>query len=349
LKRSGIALLLLLAAPAAAGTIVVDPDGGGDVRTLQAGVDAAAPGDTVLALPGYYCENLRLGPRVHLSSRDGAAATILDAEGGRGLDCVGCPEGTVVEGFTIRGGGGQFAGGMMLYGNSHVEIRDNVFSGNVVEHSGAGITVQYFSSAHIHDNLFVGNRAPEAAAIVVVVSSRARIANNVFRENESTLRSACVGVNRGWIVVEGNVFVDNRSFTGGAVHACRPATHAEILGNTFVGNRTSHGARGATCIRAYLDAEVVVAKNIFAYNDTGPAVIAETPSFRLEGNVFWENEEDLVGDWLRFWTDGNRIEDPRLCDPRDPAAGLAADSPCLIAGAGPRPGCPQPRGGPGVR
>ena len=58
MRRVFLAVLLLAAAtPAAAGTVVVDPDNG-PVRALQAGVDLAAPGDTVLALPGYYCENL---------------------------------------------------------------------------------------------------------------------------------------------------------------------------------------------------------------------------------------------------------------------------------------------------
>jgi hypothetical protein len=53
--RSSPALLFALCAPAVAGQVhVVDPGGAGDFTTLQAAVDAAAEGDTILVNGGQY-------------------------------------------------------------------------------------------------------------------------------------------------------------------------------------------------------------------------------------------------------------------------------------------------------
>ena len=54
MKMLPIAILPFFALPLRAATITVDSTGGGDFATIQAAIDAAKDGDTVLVKPGEY-------------------------------------------------------------------------------------------------------------------------------------------------------------------------------------------------------------------------------------------------------------------------------------------------------
>jgi len=122
-----ILVILVLAVPSRAATIRVPTD----QPTIQAGINAANAGDSVVVAPGTYTgagnKNLNLkGKPLVLRSEDGAAVTIIDCEGqGRGFYFqAGETPSTVVEGFTIRNGAvsGLFpdgwGGGILCVGSS---------------------------------------------------------------------------------------------------------------------------------------------------------------------------------------------------------------------------------------
>ena len=108
--RLFLAMVVVLATGAAlaADTLRVP----GDFKTIQAAVDAAKPGDTVVVAPGTYRERVRLKSRVVLRS-DGddaqgtlglkrAEATIIDGggEAGEGPG-VAMAEGSTLDGFSV--------------------------------------------------------------------------------------------------------------------------------------------------------------------------------------------------------------------------------------------------------
>ena len=102
-------LLTLVAGVASARTWQILADGTGDAPSIQAGIDSAAVGDTVLVGSGTYHEAIDfLGKDVVVKSSSGPEVTILDGSGlGRYVVSILSHEGrsAVLEGLTVTGGG----------------------------------------------------------------------------------------------------------------------------------------------------------------------------------------------------------------------------------------------------
>ncbi len=133
-------------------TWLIRADGLGDAPTVQAGIDSAAIGDTVLVMPGRYYENLNYnGKNIVVRSQAGPEVTILDGSHKRGSVVVfrnGEGRGAVIEGFTITGGVGDLMdgatgddyrmGGGVLILYCGPTIRGNVIEKNTVGMWGGG-------------------------------------------------------------------------------------------------------------------------------------------------------------------------------------------------------------------
>jgi hypothetical protein len=132
-----------------------------DQPTIQAGINAANTGDTVLVAPGTYYENLTIDTKeIVIRSSDGAAKTILDGSKiGVVVTITNTPSlATTIDGFTIRNGHTPFTpsdGGIFLR-NAGATIQNNTISGNY----GWGIDAN-ISSINALSNHFV-TTAPDA-------------------------------------------------------------------------------------------------------------------------------------------------------------------------------------------
>lgn len=109
--------------------------------TIQAGVNAAVSGDTVLVAPGIYRgdENKRVsfyGRDIKLLTECGPTSTIIDVEGFAEPDQAfriehGETPAAVIDGFTIRNGYLEIGGGAgMSIGNSSPTVRNCIFVNN---------------------------------------------------------------------------------------------------------------------------------------------------------------------------------------------------------------------------
>jgi|GEM_PF-3481795 len=124
------ALCVLWAVPQASGrTWYVTPAGDGDASTIQAGIDASSPGDTVLVASGTYHEHLVMKQGICLRSEAGPDVTVIHGDdSGTVIVCwdLGVAF-TEIKGFTIMRGSDPsgWGGGIDCY-LSEVTIENNV-------------------------------------------------------------------------------------------------------------------------------------------------------------------------------------------------------------------------------
>lgn len=202
-----------------------------DFPTIQAAVNAAQEGDTVLVSPGIYYENVQLqGRNIVLTSRyflesDPAKVirqTVIDGSQPVHPDTASCiliwkgeSAATVIQGFTLRGGKGTRwydhyvpgyfrEGGGILSEFSSPVIRHNIIRDNTVPKEGASLI------SHGGGGIRCGDGAP-------------RIANNCIVRNRADgygggiVLNYCPGA-----IVENNLIAFNtggKDFSGGGFWA----------------------------------------------------------------------------------------------------------------------------------
>ncbi|MFH1278831.1 MAG: Ig-like domain-containing protein [Candidatus Eisenbacteria bacterium] len=134
----------------------------GDAPTIQAGIDSAFPGDTVVVACGVYDESdVTMKSGVHLRSEERLAGCVtIDAGGlGRGLICDGVDPGTLIEGLTVAGGAASNGGGLVCVNGAGPEFRRVAFAGNASTGNGGGVLVDGSSHPVFRQCTFSGNRA----------------------------------------------------------------------------------------------------------------------------------------------------------------------------------------------
>jgi len=165
ISSPAIFLVIMLALPASADIIRVPTD----QPTIQAGIDAAVSGDTVLVADGTYTgdgnrEITFNGKAITVTSENGPENCLIDVYPDHVrvfvFDSGESPE-SVLKGFTISGGRGEigeseWGGGIYCEGSSPT-IRDNIITGNT-SCFGAGICCWTGSGPLIEGNVITGNQ-----------------------------------------------------------------------------------------------------------------------------------------------------------------------------------------------
>jgi hypothetical protein len=143
----------------------------GDVPTIQAALDSASTGHTVLVAAGIYSPSTRgesfplvMKSGVELLSESGANATVLDAEGGaRVLSCVDNTSDTMIEGFTLTGGSATEGGGVYC-NNASPELLGCLLVGNSAT-AGGGLYADSSSGPALTNCTLVENSADAGCGV----------------------------------------------------------------------------------------------------------------------------------------------------------------------------------------
>jgi len=291
---SGLSNLVSVTTLRARRSWYIQVGGEGDAPGVQAGIDSAAAGDTVLVGPGTYMENLSFGGRdIVLLSEMGPEVTTLD--GSRRDEAVilfieGETRAAVVEGFTITGGRGHrlilddppFGGGVYCSRRASPTIRKNRFVDMTLEEPiasmGGGIAVLSEDDSDdlsplIEENLFEDNSARLGGALVVLGGST-MIRGNVFRGNHSGTDGGAmfVWMRQGHPVIEDNAFWENVAGDkgGGLLVSNMVRASVTVQRNLFVrnlslgGDNDDRGSGGALLVA---DISGHVSRNTIVFNE----------------------------------------------------------------------------------
>jgi hypothetical protein len=322
LMSCGIALLLCLLAlsPASAGIVRVP----GDHPGVQAAIDSASAGDTILVRAGTYAENLVIrdkGP-LTLLAEAGAEATILDGSAKAPVVQIeDCRKGLTVLGFTLRNGYAEANGGGLVARRSQVVLKNCRFIGNRADNSGGALSVLESPNYTVESCLFESNVCNDEASTASFVGGRGEFTGNTVRKNTGAL--SLVFMQAG-CVVRDNLIVDNLC-TGFGALAYQIALSTSVEGNTITRNHCKEGM-GALYVQF---GDLRVERNIICENAGAYGVQVQTMDnlVRLAGNDVWLNE---AGAYTGIEPGENDIAaDPLFCDPETGDFSLREGSPCL--------------------
>jgi len=218
--------------------------------TIQAGIDAAVGGDTVLVADGTYTGNgnrdIDFGGRaIVLLSEHGPQMTIIDCEGTdqdphRGFYFHSNEVSTsVVQGFTIMSGW-TYTGGAVLCHDSSPTILNNIMTGNTAE-GGGGIMCRANSHAVIVGNTITENSVSLCGGGIYCHSgSPASIEDNLITENTAAYCGGGIRCNESSPAITGNTLVGNTAAYGGGICALE-SSFPTVLNSILWGNSANIG------------------------------------------------------------------------------------------------------------
>ncbi len=325
-----------------------------DFASIQEGLDAADPGDTVLVASGTY--NLAgdrdltfRGKNVVLRSEAGTQATVIDCMGGgRGFVIDGGEsEAAVIAGFTILAGEAPGApaasrpgaGGGMYCGKASPTVIDCRFSRNHAN-LGGGVYCDSLSAPTFRRCIFTSNSAVSGGALFCN-SASPLIEECTFTGNTaSTLGGGLAAIGYSSPTLERCLIALNSAGqSGGGVFVFGfTSSKLEVIGCTFAENvAVTGGGGGGLYLRGA--PSVTLANTIIAFSARSNAVTCaagDPVTLRITCSDIFGNPG---GDWEGCIADqagmsGNISEDPLFC-----AAGigdyrLTPESPCAPANSG---------------
>jgi len=166
--------------------------------TIQAAIDAATTGDTVLVADGTYTENLIIDKDITIISENGAEKTIID--GGKITHVIAISSSTtrdcVLDGFTVTNGGNangdsdDGAGGINVWGGSPT-LRNLIITGNRREKwSGGGIHVNNNGNPLVEGCTIKENYAEDGGGGIDVWRASIKIKDTILENNSAKYTGA---------------------------------------------------------------------------------------------------------------------------------------------------------------
>lgn len=239
---------------ALSGTIIHVP---ADHPTIQAAINAANNGDTVLVSDGTYRENISFsGKAITVTSVNGPATTIIDGGAVNSVVTFSTGEGSgsVLSGFTIQNGGPNFSGpnfgdgGGIFISSASPSITGNVITNNK-GCEGIGIYSQ-FGSPLIQGNTISNNAQSGCTGgiggggIAIDGSSAPQIIGNAIFNNSLLQGADGAGISlfaAGAPVIRNNIIHDNSTGSGGGGLAMANDASPQIVDNLFFNNKAAQG------------------------------------------------------------------------------------------------------------
>jgi Right handed beta helix region len=320
---AALACALFVAPTACAGSVLwVDPSGSDrargtssrPLRTIDAALERARPGQTILVRSGVYPELVEASPR----GRAGAPITLKPAPGARPV---------VTDGFK-------------LIGARNVRVTGMIFDGSG-DPDGFGTSIWRSQDVELSNNEITGYGSAQGI-LIRERSERVRVLGNHIHHLGEQQRFEhgiyCESARR--TLIAGNVIHDIAS--GYGIHLFGDCDDTRILGNTIARNGLSGIIIAGNDTRGTAD-RTVIARNVIAHHETaafseyGFAVTEFQPGSGnvVRDNVFFMNASRTNVDCDACTARGNVERDPQFVDPEHGNFALRRGSPAraVLSGA----------------
>ncbi|MEW5924342.1 MAG: right-handed parallel beta-helix repeat-containing protein, partial [Candidatus Zixiibacteriota bacterium] len=316
--KSGLIILALLfgCSTVVNATILKVPE---DYISIQAGINAAAVGDTVsvLNMGTYpYTESITINKGIMLVTRAGTAK-IEAIPDRRVITILDCSDTVKVIGFDISNGApsgdtpDDWGGGILVYNApaaiEYCYIHDNIASGS----SGGGVCFRAGAYVILRNNFVYNNSADFGGGIMASTGHIGSVIENNVIHNNTSLQTG------------GGVWLYDATYNG---------AQGDFRNNTIVGNHA--GLLGCGLQTHNVDATALY--NIIAYNHQAGTVVDDSAGVWI-GNYSMINWDcnDVFGNcggnnYHNIYPGPDEISaDPEFCDTTESNYYLTANSPCL--------------------
>jgi type IX secretion system substrate protein len=321
IKSIFIIIILFLSVSILKATIINVPI---DQPTIQAGIDSASTGDTVLVQPGLYNENIYFNGKnisvgsLYLMSNDTSfiSQTIID---GNNLSSSvvwffnGVDSSAVLIGFTLQGGYGQphptgfySSGGGIYCNNSGPTLKKLIIRNNTRCSDGGGIFYQN-SIVRLYDSIINDNHVHGFLGGVgggtFLSNSSGIIKNVIFKNNSATYLGGTIWSYNSNFRLQHVTCINN---TGNSIE-CQDNTRIEIVNSIFWN----------------------VSPPIINFIAGSPPNLVTVIHSDFQGGI---NSIQTNNNGSVHWLDGNIDLYPQFMDTSVSNFILSATSPCIDAG-----------------
>lgn len=281
--------------------------------SIQAAINCATNGDTVLVAPGTYSglgnNNISfLGKAICVKSERGAKSTVIDLKGAKGFALVNFESTTsVLDGFTVENGNNGDRGGAVRC---------------------------EFSSPTIKNCIFRNNTGPNYAGAVYFADGSPQISNCLFIGN-TAIHGGAISAGRSSATLSGCAFLRNTASQWGGAMFMQDNVSLAFDNCTFSHNSSLVGIGGTLFIQErYAGPSQPVFNNcIISFSRQGGAMYIDRATPVLSCSDIFGNSG---GDWtgyisVQLGTRGNFAGDPMYCDTAKDSFSVSQDSPCASA------------------
>lgn len=301
----------------------------GDEPTLQAGIDAATNGETVLVADGLYIGSGNRdvdfnGKAIVVISENGYTVTIIDCESsGRGFYFHnGEGPASIVKGFTIKNGapggngGGIYClnaspyilecsfvnnsagigGGVACDDNAKPVIEDCMFDGNNAGTYGGGLHTNSGSDATIVRCEFFQNIAGAEGGGLRLVNSSPQVSDCVISNNAAGSGGGGLLIRAGTSpsIINCLISNNNSSFVGGGIKVGQ-GSYPEIIGCEIVGNVANDGGGiMSNNTNGHIITNCTVADNQATVGQGGGIGFDTGAYADVANSIFWSNEPEQI-------------------------------------------------------